>query len=91
MRALVERGDGGDRAFVDALIRMRWSRASTPAERAELCDLHVAVRAAALESHAEIRASIAAGSLRGVSLRRRFDAIPSLERDHFVEEVLGNR
>jgi SAM-dependent methyltransferase len=87
LHALVEEGDGRDRAFVDAIVRMRWSR--DPARRADLSRLHDAVRAAALRAHEALRIRIAAGSLRGAELRRRFDDVPVLERDHFVEEVLG--
>jgi protein-L-isoaspartate O-methyltransferase len=89
MRALLERGEGRDRAFVDAMIRMRWSRARAPAERDELSELHAALRAAAIRSQAAIREEIASGALRGAPLRRRFEAVPTGERDHFVEEVLG--
>jgi protein-L-isoaspartate O-methyltransferase len=89
LRALLDRGDGRDRAFVDAMIRMGWSRARDPQERAELGRLHSAVRTASLRSHASLRARIAAGALRGAALRRHFDDVPSSERDHFVEEVLG--
>jgi preprotein translocase subunit SecD len=60
MRALVERGDGRDRAFVDGMIRMRWSRASGSAERDELSELHAALRMAALRSQATIREEITA-------------------------------
>jgi protein-L-isoaspartate O-methyltransferase len=89
LRALLDRGDGSDRAFVDAMIRMGWSRTSDPAERADLEELHTAVKAAALRSHTELRAEIAKGSFRGAALRRHFDDVPLFERDHFVEEVLG--
>ena len=86
---LIERGDGSDRAFVDALLRMDWARSKDTAQRAALSDLHAALRVAALRAHAPVRAQIAQGSLRGAALRRLFDAVPPFERDHFVEEVLG--
>jgi protein-L-isoaspartate O-methyltransferase len=70
-------------------MRMAWSRGSEPAHCAELGVLHATVRAASLCQHAELRARIAKGELRGRALREHFDAVPPLERDHFVEEVLG--
>jgi protein-L-isoaspartate O-methyltransferase len=89
LRDLIERGDGRDRAFADAIVRMAWSRSADPAHCAELGLLHAMVRAASQRDHAELRASIAQGELRGPVLRERLDAVPPLERDHFVEEVLG--
>jgi|GEM_PF-2292953 len=86
---LIERGDVGDRAFVDALIRMEWSRRDDLAQRAELCELHGALQAAARSAHADLREQIAQGRLRGAALGRRFDEVPRFERDHFVEEALG--
>jgi hypothetical protein len=88
LRALIERGDASDRAFVDAVVRMEWPRASE-AERGRLRELHTAVKATSLRRHAALRAQITAGALRGQALRRRFDDAPPFERDHFVEEVLG--
>jgi protein-L-isoaspartate O-methyltransferase len=89
LRALLDRDDGRDRAFVDAMIRMSWSRTRDPAQHAALGELHVAVRAASHRSHAALRARIATGALRGAALKEHFDGIPELERDHFVEEALG--
>src|SRR5258708_210053 len=88
LRALIA-GDGRDRAFVDAMIRMEWARTTDAGTRARLYDLHVAVREAALRSHGALRSKIATGALRGADLRRQLEAAPPLERDHFVEEVLG--
>lgn len=89
LRALAESGDGNDRAFVDANLRMAWARASGDAERARLEELHLLVRESARRAHAPMRGQIASGELRGRALRERFEARPPLERDHFVEEVLG--
>src|SRR5690349_18870443 len=89
LRALVPRGDGRDRAFVDAMVRMEWSRTSDPGRRGELGELLAAVRAASLRSHAALRTRIAEGTLRGAALRACFEAAPLFDRDHFVEEVLG--
>jgi SAM-dependent methyltransferase len=88
LRALIERGDGSDRAFVDAVVRMEWSRASEP-ERGVLQELHTAVKTSSLARHASVRAQIIEGALRGQALRKRFEDVPPFERDHFVEEVLG--
>jgi SAM-dependent methyltransferase len=87
--ALLEGDRAADRAFVDAMIRIGWSRTSDPAQRAELAQLHAATCAAALQSHAQLRAQIASGRLRGAALRQYFDELPLLERDHVVEELLG--
>lgn len=89
LRDLIENGEGRDRAFADAIVRMAWSRTSEPHQRAELGLLHAAARAASLRQHRELRARIAKGALRGAALREIFDAAAPLERDHFVEEVLG--
>jgi len=89
LRELIENGEGRDRAFADAIVRMAWSRTSEPHQRAELDLLHAAVRAASLRQHRQLRARIAKGDLRGAALREIFDATAPLERDHFVEEVLG--
>jgi SAM-dependent methyltransferase len=82
-------GDGRDRAYVDAITRMEWARTSDEERRSELRDLHDAVRVAANERHAGVRSRIASGALRGRALREHFDEIAMLERDHYVEEVLG--
>jgi SAM-dependent methyltransferase len=71
------------------MARMTWSRTSDPKKRAELEELHRALKAAAHSSHAAIRDAIASGELRGKELRQRFDDVSLFERDHFVEEVLG--
>jgi hypothetical protein len=89
LHALLEHGDGNDRAFVDAMVRMGWSRTGDARARAELGELYAAVRTASLRSHEALRTKIAAGTLRGAELRKHFDDVPMLERDHFVEEVLG--
>jgi protein-L-isoaspartate O-methyltransferase len=89
LRALVHGGDGHDRAFVDAMIRMGWSRTSDADERARLGELHEALRAASHRHHATLRAELASGAFRGAALREYFDAVPVFDRDHFVEEVLG--
>jgi hypothetical protein len=86
---LIERGDGADRAFVDAMLRLSWSRTTQAEQRGELSRLHEALSRAALACHAPVRAQIAAGTLRGPALRRHFEAVPAPQRDHFVEEVLG--
>lgn len=89
LRALVDRGDGRDRAFVDGMIRMAWSRAHAAKERTALGVLHDALREASLRSHEAIRREIASGARRRDELRAYFDAVPVFERDHHVEEVLG--
>jgi len=89
LRGLVERGDASDRAFVDAMIRIAWSRTGDPERLAELGQLHGELQAAALRAHANLRAEIGGGALRGAELRVIFDEAPLLARDHFVEEVLG--
>jgi hypothetical protein len=89
LRALAHEGDGRDRAYVDAMMRIAWSRASDPAERAAIEEVHRALGAASRKAHAAIRGEIASGALRGAELRRKLEAAPLLERDHFVEEVLG--
>lgn len=89
LRELVERGNGADRAYVDAMIRMRWSRTKDRVVRTDLQALHEALRAAALTAHAKVRTEIAKGALRGPALRAHFDSVAASDRDHFVEEVLG--
>lgn len=89
LRELIERGDGSDRAFADALIRMDWARSNDSGERAKLCELQGALQAASRRSHARLREQLAEGSMGGAALRRLFDAVPPPERDHFVEEALG--
>lgn len=86
---LIERGNGSDRAFVDAIVRMEWARSPDAGQRAELAKLHAALRGAARRSHADLRQKIAQGRLRAGTLRQLFDEVPRFERDHFVEEVLG--
>ena len=89
LRALLARGDARDRAFVDAMIRMGRARTNDAELCAELASLHEAVRAAALSAHAALRADVAGASLSRAALRRLLDDVPRLERDHFVEELLG--
>src|SRR5882724_1742406 len=86
LRALLERGDARDRAFVDAMARIGFARTSDAGRRAELLELHDAVRTSALSAHAALRAKVAAASLSRAELRSVFDDAPLLERDHFVEE-----
>lgn len=89
MRDLLERGDGADRAYVDAMIRMGWARTSDPGERAALEALNGALLHAASLAHEPLRSRIRAGALRGPALRAHFDGVPSEARDLYVEEVLG--
>lgn len=89
IRALLDRDDPRDRAYVDSLVRMAWARTGDPGERAALDELHRALRAASLRAHAALRSRIAAGTLRGAALRSTFDAVSAAERDLFVEEALG--
>ncbi len=78
-----------DRAFVDGMVRLQWAKESDREKRAMLEEIRARTERAALEDHAELRTKIASGTLRGDELRRFFDDVPLLERDHFVEEVLG--
>jgi hypothetical protein len=89
LRELVEHGDAHDRAYVDAMIRMAWTRTTDRGERHELEELHAAVCGASLRAHSAVRTAIATQALRGDALRLLFEDAPSLERDHFVEEILG--
>jgi hypothetical protein len=89
LKELTLRGAAADRAYADALLRMAWARSRDLEERGQLLGVLAELRAASRRSHAPLRACIASGELRGVGLRERFDAVPPLERDHFVEEVLG--
>lgn len=89
LETLVKRGDSRDRAFADGVLRMRWARTRDERERAAMGELHGELRAAGLRGHAALRAEIASGATRGPALRRVFDGVALLERDHFVEEVLG--
>jgi hypothetical protein len=89
LRELIEGGDGSDRAFVDALLRLKWARSQDAGQRAELGQLHAMLQAAALRKHAPLRRDISAGRMWGGALRRLFDGVPRFERDHFIEEVLG--
>jgi hypothetical protein len=89
LRELVRRGDGADRAYADALLRMAWARSADLEERRELLGVFAALRAVSRQRHAPLRARIASGELGRGGLRELFDAVPALERDHFVEEVLG--
>jgi hypothetical protein len=89
LRALIGSGAGSDRAYADALLRMAWARSESVEERRELLGVLAELRAASRCGHAQLRARIASGELRRGGLREIFDAVPPLERDHFVEEVLG--
>lgn len=89
LRKLIGSGASADRAYADALLRMAWGRAQGVDERRELLAVLTELRAAARQSHAQLRSRIAAGELVGGRLREAFDAAAPLERDHFVEEVLG--
>ncbi|MBS2020184.1 MAG: hypothetical protein JST00_45415 [Deltaproteobacteria bacterium] len=89
LRAQAEEGGASDRAYVDAMIRMGWSRTADVEERRALADLHEAVVRASRRARQEVRTAIANADLRGLALRAHFDALPPLERDHGVEEVLG--
>ena len=68
---------------------MAWARSDDAEERRELLAVLAELRAASRQSHASVRARIASGELARARLRGVFDAVPLLERDHFVEEVLG--
>jgi hypothetical protein len=89
LHGLLERGDGRDRAFVDGVIRIRWSRADDAAERTDLERLHHRLREVSVRTHGALRAQIASRTLHGAALREHFDRVPMLERDHYVEEALG--
>lgn len=89
LRELALRGTAADRAYADALLRMAWARSDGSEERGELLQVLAGLRTASRQSHSELRSRIASGGLRRSGLREVFDAIPALERDHFVEEVLG--
>jgi protein-L-isoaspartate O-methyltransferase len=89
LRALAERGNESDRAFVDASLRMAWARTPDGVERRALEEIHTSLKEAARRAHAPLREAIASGVMGGAALRRLFDGRTALERDHFVEEVLG--
>jgi protein-L-isoaspartate O-methyltransferase len=89
LRTRLEQGDRGERAFVDAMLRLCFARTKDLGARAELLELHGAVKVAALMAHAALRAEIAAARLSHGALRTLFEAPAALERDHFVEELLG--
>lgn len=89
LRALIDHENPSDRAFADAEIRRRHARGPDEATRAELSMLFEALRVAALRHHAEMRSQIASGALRGAALRQIVEKVPLLDRDHFVEELLG--
>jgi len=78
-----------DRAYADAMIRMRWLRTTDPRAQDELRAQHLELVNQALAHHGELRSDIAEGRVRGSALRKRFEDVPALERDHFVEEVFG--
>jgi protein-L-isoaspartate O-methyltransferase len=89
LRELIGRGAASDRAYADALLRMGWARSDDVEERRELLGVLDALRAASRQSHSQLRARIASGELTRARLREVLDAAPRLERDHFVEEMLG--
>jgi hypothetical protein len=89
LRELALRGTAADRAYADALLRMAWARSDGADERGELLKVLAELRAASRQSHSALRSRITSGGLRGPGLRELFDAVPALERDHFVEEALG--
>lgn len=89
LRELIGSGTSSDRAYADALLRMAWARCDDVEERRQLLGVLAELRAASRREHAQLRARIASGELRRGGLRALFDAVPPLERDHFVEEVLG--
>lgn len=89
LRALIGSGAGSERAYADALLRMAWARSNDVEERRELLGVLAELRAASRQSHALLRSRIASGELARAELRALFDAVPALERDHYVEEVLG--
>jgi protein-L-isoaspartate O-methyltransferase len=89
LRELIGSGTASDRAYADALLRMAWARSDEAEEHRELLAALAELRAASRQCHAQLRASIASGALKRGRLREIFEAVPPLERDHFVEEVLG--
>lgn len=78
-----------DRAFEDAKLRFAWARSRDEQSREEIRVEHRRIREAAHAAHAALRTRIASGELRGEALRRTFEERGVLDRDHFVEEVLG--
>lgn len=89
LRALIGSGAASDRAYADALLRMAWARSDDLGERRELLGVLAELRAVSRQSHAQVLSCIASGEFARAPLRALFDAVPPLERDHFVEEVLG--
>ena len=57
-----------DRAFEDAKLRFAWARSHDDESRTQIREDHRRVREAARRAHAELRARIASGDLRGASL-----------------------
>lgn len=84
-----DRGSGSERAFVDGVLRLRFAREEDVAQRERIAARHEELKRVAEQAHAEVRARIAAGELRGAALAAHFEAIPPAEREHYVEEVLG--
>lgn len=72
-----------DRAFAAGAARLA---ARDDAARAR--EVLAAARARSLEAHADMRAAIRAGEVRGPALRARIEAVDPSIRDHWVEEVL---
>ncbi|MEO8797466.1 MAG: hypothetical protein ABI551_06240 [Polyangiaceae bacterium] len=91
LRARLPHADASERAFLDSVNRIGFSRmrADASAERAEREALREELRMAALRAHAPLRSRIAAGALRGAELRSILLDLPLADRDHVVEEILG--
>jgi hypothetical protein len=80
---LVESASLEDRAFAAGELQLRFSR---DPDRAR--ELYSALGRRSLEVHAEARARIRSGTLRGAALRALIEQTPAGLRDHFVEELL---
>jgi predicted RNA methylase len=87
LAALARSDDLGDRAFAAGALRLRWWR-DRGADRVKAAQLLEALRAHALERHADVRAAIQSGALRGAALRARLESIDETLRDSWIEEVL---
>ncbi len=81
LRRLATSESVGDRAFASGALALH-------ARTDEARELYEAARACSLRVHAETRAQIRSGRLRGASLRARIDAEPDEVREHWIEEVL---
>ncbi len=91
LRARLQHADASERAFLDSVNRIGFSRmkSNAAAERAERETLREELRAAALRAHTLLRRRIAEGALRGAELRAILVGLPLADRDHVVEEILG--